>query len=144
MDVKTIKKYSDKSVSNLLLLATNHFNEYIRLRDTENGIGQCISCKKVLKIPSAQAQAGHYYSAGNYPMLRFDESNVHLQCKKCNYFLSGNLLEYQVNLVKKISIEKVKWLDYLAIHQKKTNFKWDRFYLIEIIEKYKKKKKEVK
>lgn len=144
MDVKTIKKYNEKSVSILLGLATNHFNEYIRLRDTKNGIGQCISCKKILKIPSAQAQAGHYYSGGNYPLMKFEESNVHLQCKKCNYFLSGNLLEYQINLVKKIGIDKLKWLDFMALQQKRTNFKWDRLFLIEIIEKYKLKKKQVK
>ena len=144
MHIKTIQKYKDKSVSRLLGTATDHFNEYIRLRDTENGIGRCISCSKVLKIPSAQAQAGHYYSGGNFPLMKFDETNVNLQCKKCNYFLSGNLIEYRKNLLKKVGEDKINYLDFVAAQQKRSNFKWDRIFLIEIIEKYKLKKKTVK
>jgi len=64
---------------------------------------------------------------------------VHLQGKSDNYFNGGNLLEYRKNLIQKIGIEKVEELDRIAA--KKGPHKWDRFYLIEIIEKYKNENK---
>jgi len=73
------------------------FNKYIRLRD--KGL-DCISCNK----PAKKENAGHYYSAGGNPELRFNEDNVHLQCEYCNTFLHGNLLNYQENLVKRIGL----------------------------------------
>ena len=83
------------------------------------------------------AQAGHFYSAGKYPKLRFNEDNVHLQGKSDNYFNGANLLEYRKNLIYKIGIERVEELERLADQSKIQSFKWDRFTLIEIIEKYK-------
>jgi len=138
MDANIIHKYSDKSVSKLLSRATHYFNYYIRRRDAPKGYGKCISSGKVLVVPSSNAQAGHYYSAGKFPILRFNEDNVHLQGKSDNYFNGGNLLEYRKNLIEKIGIERVEKLDLLASQSKKTSFKWDRYFLIEIIEKYKK------
>ncbi len=149
MDVKTIKKYSKYSVSKLLRKATDAFNEFIRYRDSEpigdgKRHGRCISSGKRLIVPSVNAQAGHFYSAGHYPLLRFDEDNVHLQGKSDNYFKSGNELDYRKNLIKKIGQEKVDRLDQLSEWGKGKVHKWDRFYLIEVIEKYKIKVKELK
>ena len=139
MEAKTISKYSKKTVQQLLKLATRHFNTYIRQRDSEDGFGRCISSGRPLVVPSQNAQAGHYYSAGKYPLLRFDEDNVHLQSKSDNYYMSGNLLEYRKNLIKKIGLEKVERLDRIAEMSKGRAHKWDRFHLIEIIDKYKHK-----
>lgn len=136
-------RYKSKTVPQLIKIATKHFNEYIRLRDSENGVGRCISSGRFLSVPSANAQAGHFYPAGNYPALRFDEDNVHLQSKSDNYFKSGNLLEYRTNLIKKIGEERVARLDQIAEESKRKSWKWERVYLIEIIETYKKKKREV-
>lgn len=149
MNVKIIQKYKDKSVSKLLGLATSHFNAFIRFRDSTpigNGerFGACISCGRRLIVPSDQAQAGHYYEAIKYPSLRYDENNVHLQCKKCNYFLSANLLPYKKNLTEKIGVKKVQRLDDIVGMTRGRNQKWDRILLIEIIEKYKEKKKQFK
>lgn len=80
------------------------FNQYIRKRDAGDG---CISCG----TKSGQMQAGHYRSVGAAPELRFEELNVHAQCATCNNYLSGNLIEYRINLVKKIGAEKVEWLE---------------------------------
>ena len=137
MHAKLIQKYKDKTVGHLKNTATTYFNRYIRLRDSPGGYGNCISSGQILKVPSDNAQAGHFYSAGHYPELRFNEDNVHLQGKSDNYFKSGNLLEYRKNLIKKIGIERVEALDQIAAQSKRTSFKWDRFTLIEIIEKYK-------
>jgi len=135
-----MSRYLKKTIPTLIKIATRHFNEYIRLRDTKDGIGKCISCGRFLQVPSVNSQAGHYYPAGNYAKLRFNEDNVHLQCKSCNYFKSGNLIEYRKNLEKKIGPERLSEIDEIARY--KGAHKWDRFYLIEIIETYKKKKKD--
>ena len=136
MDAKTIQKYKNKSIAVLLKRATFYFNKFIRDRDSEDGYGRCISSGKPLKVPSVNAQAGHFYSGGKYPALKFNEDNVHLQGKSDNYFNGGNLLEYRKNLINKIGIEKVEVLDRIAEQSKRHIFKWDRFFLIEIIEKY--------
>ena len=138
MDIKTIKKYNGRSISWLKAKATTVFNAYIRKRDTDdNGYGRCISSGVPLKVPSQNAQAGHFYSGGHYPELKFNEDNVHLQGKSDNYFKSGNLIEYRKQLIKKIGLKRVEKLDFIADKSKKQSFKWDRFFLIEVIEKYK-------
>lgn len=47
-------------------------------------------------------------------------------------------MEYRKNLINKIGLARVEALDMIAAQSKRTNFKWDRTLLIEIIEKYKK------
>lgn len=87
-------------------LQDNYFNPYIRLRDSNE---PCISCQTTRDV---QYHAGHYMAAGNYSFLRFNEDNVHKQCgKNCNKELHGNLHEYRINLIKKIGLEKVIWLE---------------------------------
>lgn len=137
MESTIIQKYKKKTVAQLLKMATKHFNAYIRHRDAPDGFGKCISSGKMLRVPSDNAQAGHYYSAGKFPSLRFNEDNVHLQGKSDNYFNGGNLLEYRKNLIIKIGEDRVEALDWIADQSKKNIFKWDRFFLIETIEKYK-------
>ena len=98
-----------KTISDWKKEVKDVFNKFIRLRDTLAGHG-CISCGT--KDPSLQYAAGHYRSVGACAELRFCEENVHLQCnRRCNKELSGNLIEYRINLVKRIGIEKVEWLE---------------------------------
>ena len=80
------------------------FNKWIRLRDAGSN---CISCCK----PCKKENAGHYRSVGGNPELRFEPLNVHLQCEYCNTYLHGNLINYRINLIKKIGIEQVEWLE---------------------------------
>ena len=134
MEADLIQKYSKYSVSELIKIATKHFNAYIRKRDEGDA---CISCRRF----SEKMQAGHFFSAGHHPALRFNEYNVNGQCVRCNMFLSGNLHEYGRNLVFKIGQEKISELNIIADTYKRTGFKWDRFSLIDIIEKYKLKNK---
>lgn len=81
------------------------FNKYIRLRDL---LQPCISCGR---NHSGQIHAGHYRSVGACPELRFDEDNVHAQCAPCNNHLSGNIVEYRINLEKKIGKERLAKLE---------------------------------
>jgi hypothetical protein len=81
------------------------FNQWIRLRDA----GQpCIACGR---YHQGQNHAGHYRSVGSCPELRFEPDNVHLSCQPCNVHLSGNLIPYRINLVKKIGLARVEWLE---------------------------------
>ena len=122
-----------KSIPRLIKIAEKYFNEYIRKRDEGKG---CICCGGKFY---QEIQAGHFYSAGHYPGLRFNEDNVHGQSKHCNYFGSGNLNEYRIYLEKKIGSQRLKDLDTMAAYYRQHGWKWDRFYLIDIIEKYKEK-----
>ena len=85
--------------------AQKAFNAYIRLRD--KGL-PCISCGRMHK---GQMQAGHYLSVGAHPELRFLEINVHSQCVPCNDHLSGNIIRYRPNLISKIGLDQVEWLE---------------------------------
>lgn len=81
------------------------FNAWIRARDAGK---PCISCGR---HHQGQLHAGHYRSVGSEPALRFEPDNCHLQCQPCNTHLSGNLIAYRVNLIKKIGLERVEWLE---------------------------------
>ena len=109
------------------------FNTYIRLRDAEQ---PCISCGR-FKIE----QASHYYSAGKYSHLRFNEDNVHGSCLKCNYYLHGNLIPYRRSLQDKIGVERLQLLDGLA---ERRVHKWSILELQTIRDEYKAKIKESK
>ena len=37
--------------------------------------------------------------------------NVHKQCQPCNTHLHGNLVLYRVNLIQKIGLDRVEWLE---------------------------------
>jgi len=82
------------------------FNAFIRARDKKAGYG-CISCGS----HTGKENAGHYRSVGSCPSLRFEESQVHLQCEKCNSYLSGNLINYRTALVLRVGQLKVDWIE---------------------------------
>ena len=128
MNVKIINKYKKKSVPELIKIAQNWCNKYIRLRDKEKG---CVSCNS-----STFSDAGHLYSAGHYPSLRFNEDNIHGQCARCNRNLHGNLNEYRKSVVIRIGTNDLNWLDNQVAVYKRGGFKWDRLALIETIINY--------
>jgi hypothetical protein len=94
-----------KTKSDHLREAQTIFNKYIRLRDKAD---PCISCGR---YHAGQNHAGHYRSVGAAPELRFNEDNCHLQCAPCNNHRSGNAIDYRINLVKKIGVERVEFLE---------------------------------
>lgn len=85
--------------------AQSAFNAYIRERDS---LEPCISCGK---HHTGQYHAGHYKTVGAYPELRFEELNCHKQCAPCNNHLSGNLINYRLNLLAKIGEKSLDWLE---------------------------------
>ena len=63
------------------------FSKYIRLRDSIDGIvGACKTCNKIQDI--SQMDAGHFMSR-RFMSTRWNEKNVHLQCKYCNNWGAG-------------------------------------------------------
>ena len=81
------------------------FNAYIRARDADK---PCISSGRPL---TGKYDAGHYRSVGAHPELRFCELNCHGQSVADNQHRSGNLLEYRINLIKRIGQDAVDWLE---------------------------------
>lgn len=138
MELKQVKRYDSKTVQQLLKIAQKWFNTYIRERDKKDGYFVCISCHMPKGLD--QIQAGHFLSMGHHSKTRFDEDNCHSQCKKCNLFLSGNQIGYRIGLVNKIGLERV-----IALEEKSHQIvKWDRYTLIDLIETYKNKVKDLK
>lgn len=118
-------------ISKLQNKAQKIFNAWIRQRDSENGYFTCIACSKVFSTDNMDA--GHYVPVKNGGIFRYHEDNVHGECKGCNGFDKFHLVGYRKNLINKIGLEKVEYLENNR-HQVK---KWTKSELEEIINKYK-------
>ena len=132
-EFKAIKE-RNKSVSQWRKELQQVFNQYIRLRDQGKG---CISCGKQLQ---GKYDAGHYFSVGSYPNLRFNESNVFGQCVGCNQHKHGNLLEYAIGIEKRIGKSKLEELK--SMRNDRLSLPLDK--MKELIYHYKDKVKELK
>ena len=109
------------------------FNAWVRARDAEL---PCVSCGR---HHDGQWHAGHYLSTGARPELRFEPLNVWKQCAPCNTHLSGNLVLYRAELIRRIGLEKVEWLE--GPHEP---CKWTVDELKEIKARYARMAKELK
>lgn len=99
------RKLKDEDRSFQVKKTQTLFNKFIRLRDRSC---PCISCGR---FHTGKYDAGHYRSVGAHPELRFVEDNVHRQCHPCNTRLSGNLVNYRINLIAKLGYEVVAGLE---------------------------------
>ncbi len=122
------------TTSDWLQLLQQVFNAYIRERDYKL---PCISCGTTANV---QYHAGHFYTVGAYPNLRFDEDNVHKQCgNNCNRKLHGNVLAYREGLIQRIGEERFQSLE----SRKQTELKLTLPEIKELIQKYRKMTKEL-
>lgn len=104
------------------------FQAWVRKRDE---LLPCISCGKT----SDRYDGGHYFDAGVYSGLIFNEWNVNKQCSYfCNKMNHGNKPNYRIGLVKKIGLENVMWLE--ENKDRLRNYKYTKDELIEIKERY--------
>ena len=87
--------------------AQAQFNKWVRLMD--RGV-PCVSCGHP-DDGSRQRHASHYRPAGSNPALRFEPENCWASCQRCNSHLSGNLTAYRLELIRRIGIERVEWLE---------------------------------
>lgn len=134
-DRLSVRKRLDamQTLSQLKKKAQTAFNAFVRVRDegkpciscgiqlTESGIGGGVDC-------------GHFRSVGSAPHLRFEETNAHAQCKRCNRYLSGNAIEYRKGLIERIGLAEVE-----RIEADQTVRKYTREFLIELANEYRAK-----
>lgn len=104
-----VKKKDMLTKSDYIKILQQLINRFVRNRDGN----YCISCDAPI---NGKVDAGHLFSVGNYPSVRFDLRNINSQCIRCNQFNGGSILEYRENLIKKIGQEQFDELDKLA-HQ---------------------------
>jgi len=96
------------------------FNKFIRLRDTKGQSCPCISCGKRVSYGTKDCQAGHYYSGITiYRAVEFNETNVNVQCFKCNYEFQGNQSNYKKGLIKKYGKDVIDKLELQAHNNSK-------------------------
>lgn len=101
------------------------FSEYIRLRDSKNGICICISCGR--PVPIKECHAGHFISVGKSKALEFEELNVNAECESCNVYNSDHLIGYANNLIKKYGpdiIDRLNRMKTSAVRQRK-NYEYE-------------------
>jgi hypothetical protein len=92
----------------LVKVAQTAINAFVRARDADK---PCISCGKPPSADSNQRDAGHFRSVGSAPHMRFVEDNIHGQCKHCNQYLAGAVLEYRKGLIERIGLERVEQIE---------------------------------
>ena len=98
-----IKSRSSNPRARAVSLAQSAVNAYVRARDDGK---PCISCGEMKPL-----HAGHYWSVGARPELRFDEANIHGQCHRCNIDLAGNREAFRAGIVDRLGSELADDLD---------------------------------
>lgn len=100
-----VRKEKLKSRADHLKDTQQAFNAWVRERDA---LLPCISCGR---HHQGKYDAGHYRTVGSNPALRFEPLNCHKQCSPCNTQLSGNIVNYRIELLRRIGADKVDWLE---------------------------------
>lgn len=94
------KREELKTTKDWLQLLQVVFNTWVRERDKGKS---CISSGRPL---TGKYDAGHFWSTGAYPNLRFHEDNCHGQTVHDNRDKHGNLNEYRPRLIERIGQER--------------------------------------
>lgn len=127
-------------------------NRARRLEELQKGSG-CISCgRSQAEVqaedgwkPGGAWDAGHYISVGSHPNLRYEPTNIWLQCKSCNagsgkYAKKRETVQqaYRANLIARIGIAAVE-----ALEADQAERKYTRDELIQIAQTYRAKAREI-
>jgi len=109
--VSTLKKRSDR-IKKVKLMTKSEAEKKLQaiinkiVRELDNGKG-CISCDHGWASNwTRQKHAGHYFSRGSNPQLRFDVNNIYLQCSICNNWKSGNEMAFTEGIKKHYGLEQ--------------------------------------
>ena len=111
------------------------FQFYVRLRDAmPGGMCRCISCGNI--VPFEKIQGGHFRSR-MHMATRWNEFNVNGECATCNMQLRNgdHLLDYRENLIRKIGLRNVQWIE----SEYKKEKKWSDFEIRMKIKEYSRK-----
>lgn len=101
------RKVELKPLQYWLKRAQKAVNDFCRARDLKAGYG-CITCGT---HDAEEWHAGHWISVGASSALRFDPSNIHLQCQQDNYFGAGMAQEYEARLparIGQVEVDRIK------------------------------------
>lgn len=112
------------------------FSKYIRLRDSNGGIGQCCTCGK--KLHWKEAHCGHFISR-RHLATRWDERNTAFQCPYCNTYNQGQQYFFSLFIEKKYGKGTVDEI----IQKSKETVKITKGEYETLIEFYKRKVKEL-
>jgi len=105
------------------------FSKYIRLRDCDwNWIVECPLCWK--RMPRKESQNMHFIKRWIL-RYRFDETNCHAWCMRCNVILDWNYMLYTHRMIKTYWFEKID-----AMINDKSVYKIKTYELEEMIENY--------
>ena len=124
-----------RSIKTLKRALDDIFSYYIRVRDK----GQCYTCH--VKKDWKQMDAGHYKKRQHYG-TRWNEKNVHCQCRGCNSFKGGNMDIYAINLERDYGQGILQELEQLK--KEGDNKPLDNLKLEEQVRIYKEKFKQIK
>lgn len=94
-----------KPLAHWLDLTQRAVNALVKARDAGK---PCISCGC---LDAYEWDAGHYLSRGARPELRFDLSNIALQCAACNRHKGGNQAQFRLGLIARIGLAEVERLE---------------------------------
>lgn len=99
------------SLSSYIKNTADHvYSKYIRIKETDrNGYCTCVTCGVVRKWDD-RIDAGHCFSRDNRA-IRFDDRNVHPQCRRCNRFQSGQVARYMIYMRKRYGQDALDELD---------------------------------
>lgn len=112
------------------------FSQYTRLRTADDrGLVRCFTCNSPHYWKDTDA--GHFIHGKNKP-TGFDERNVNVQCKRCNKWLSGNLIIYEQKLIEKYGKKQVEEMKELSHKVTKRDRSWYEFHIEIYKEKVKK------
>lgn len=114
------------------------FQRWIRLRDLNNTC--CYGSNNKLEDIKTY-DACHYLKFELYPEAGFDEDNVHGGSKGEN--IRDNTIAYRRELVRRKGEEWINSLEEKYCVNRQTQYKWDRTFLQDIIDKYKTLCKEI-
>mgnify|MGYP003461933974 FL=1 len=120
---KARKKIEKSAHSKALDAADDAFSLYFRAKEAdEHGIVRCCTCGKYMKwkMPDGSAQTGHWQSRG-FNRTRFNEMNVGIQDRQCNYYLEGAKKIMEAYLIERYGEEPIKQIEVTAPIRKDLN-----------------------
>ena len=88
LEAKKPKFKEPRAIPTLIRIADRVHSRYIRLKETKNGYGICVSCGKT--FPFEKLDCGHFVGR-DYMSTRYCNKNTHIQCIECNHFQEGNM-----------------------------------------------------
>lgn len=113
------EKESIKSKSNYEKELQKLINTIVRIIDQDEG---CISCKHGENNTwTRQKHAGHYFSVGGNPQLRFNLYNIYVQCSICNNWLSGNIKKYRGGIIDRYGKNRLHSIESLIMTYQSIN-----------------------